>query len=131
MPRSAAAAEEIAPRYVWSKRGYAPTGGALAVWTRPVPMWIDPATGKKATKDTPEPKERRVFRIEQTYRAAEVINEVGQTGSGRVRRARSAEGEARQVFERHRRVDHRPRAGALSAAAATWPRAATPCMPPA
>ncbi|HNC06472.1 MAG TPA: 50S ribosomal protein L17, partial [Solirubrobacterales bacterium] len=41
--------EEIAPRYVWTKRGYAPTGGALAVWSRPVPMWIDPATGKKAT----------------------------------------------------------------------------------
>ena len=38
-----AAAEEIAPRYVWSKRGYAPTGGALAVWSRPVPMWIDPS----------------------------------------------------------------------------------------
>ena len=64
-----AAAEEIAPRYVWSKRGYAPTGGALAVWSRPVPMWIDPATGKKATKDTPGAEERRVFRIEQTYRA--------------------------------------------------------------
>ena len=95
-----AAAEEIAPRYVWSKRGYAPTGGALAVWSRPVPMWIDPATGKKATKDTPGAEERRVFRIEQTYRAADVINEDGQTGAAAFAAPELPEGEARQVFER-------------------------------
>lgn len=95
-----AAAEEIAPRYIWARRGYTPTGGALAIWSKPVPMWIDPATGKKATKDTPGAEERRVFRIEQTYRAADVINEDGQTGAAAFAAPELPEGEARQVFER-------------------------------
>lgn len=95
-----AAAEEIAPRYIWARRGYTPTGGALAIWSKPVPMWIDPATGKKATKETPGAEERRVFRIEQTYRAADVINEDGQTGAAAFAAPELPEGEARQVFER-------------------------------
>lgn len=95
-----AAADEIAPRYVWAKRGYAPTGGALTVWSRPVPMWIDPSTGKKVTKDTPGAEERRVFRIEQTYRAADVINEEGETGAASFAAPELPDGEAREVFER-------------------------------
>lgn len=94
-----AAAEEIAPRYVWAKRGYAPTGGALAVWSRPVPMWVDPTTGKKVTKDTAGAEERRVFRIEQTYRAADVANDQGETGATEFAAPELPEGEAREVFE--------------------------------
>ena len=95
-----AAADEIAPRYVWAKRGYTPTGGALAVWSRPVPMWIDPSTGKKVTKETPGAEERRVFRIEQTYRAADVTNDEGETGAVAFAAPELPEGEAREVFER-------------------------------
>lgn len=95
-----AAAEEIAPRHVWAKRGYAPTGGALAVWSRPVPMWVDPSTGQKVTKDTPGAEERRVFRIERTYRAVDVLNEEGESGAAAFAAPELPEGEAREVFER-------------------------------
>jgi hypothetical protein len=94
-----AAAEEIAPRYIWARRGYTPTGGALAVWSKPVPMWVDPSTGKKVTKDTPGAEERRVFRIEQTYRAADVINDEGETGTAAFAAPELPEGKAREVFE--------------------------------
>lgn len=95
-----AAAEEIAPRHVWAKRGYVPTGGALAVWSRPVPMWVDPSTGQKVTKDTPGAKERRVFRIERTYRAVDVVNDEGESGAAAFAAPELPEGEAREVFER-------------------------------
>ncbi len=95
-----AAAEEIAPRYVWAQRGYTPTGGALAVWSRPLTMWIDPSTGKKVTKETPGAEQRRVFRIEQTYRAADVINDQGETGAAAFPAPELPQGEAREVFER-------------------------------
>lgn len=95
-----AAAEEIAPRHVWVKRGYTPTGGGLAVWSRPVPLWVDPSTGEKVAKETPGAVERRVFRIEQTYRAADVINEDGETGAAAFAAPELPEGEAREVFER-------------------------------
>lgn len=95
-----AAAEEIAPRHIWAQRGYTPTGGALSVWSRPLPMWIDPSTGKKVTKDTPGAEERRVFRIEQTYRAADVTNEHGETGAAAFSAPELPEGKAREVFER-------------------------------
>ena len=95
-----AAAEEMAPRHVWAKRGYTPTGQGLAVWSRPVPVWIDPKTGKKATKDTPGAEERRVFRIERTHCAADVVNEDGQTGAAAFAAPELPEGQAREVFER-------------------------------
>ena len=95
-----AAAEEIAPRFIWAQRGYTPTGGALAVWSRPVPMWVDPVTGKKVTKDTPGAEERRVFRIERTYRAQDVANAQGETGAAAVTAPELPEGQAREVFER-------------------------------
>lgn len=95
-----AAAEEIAPRHVWAKRGYTPTGAGLAVWSRPLPLWIDPKTGKKVTKDTPGAEERRVFRIERTHRAADVINEQGESGAAAFTAPEMPEGEAREVFER-------------------------------
>ena len=95
-----AAAEEMAPRHVWAKRGYTPTGQGLAVWSRPVPVWIDPKTGKKATKDTPGAEERRVFRIERTHGAADVVNEDGQTGAAAFAAPELPEGQAREVFER-------------------------------
>lgn len=94
-----AAAEEIAPRSIWARRGYTPTGGALAVWSKPVPTWVDPTTGKKVTKDTPGAKERRVFRIEQTYRAADVTNEQGETGAAAYAAPELPEGKAREVYE--------------------------------
>ena len=94
------AAEEIAPRYIWAQRGYTPTGGALAVWSRPVPMWVDPVTGKKVTKETPGAEERRVFRIERTYRAQDVANAQGETGAAAFTAPELPEGEAREVFER-------------------------------
>lgn len=95
-----AAAEEIAPRYVWAKRGFTPTGGALSIWSRPVPLWIDPTTGKKVSKDTPEAVERRVFRIEQTYRAVDVADQDGQTGAAAFTAPELPEGEAREIFAR-------------------------------
>lgn len=96
-----AAADEIAPRYIWAKRGYTPNPGtALGVWSRPVPMWVDPGTGKKVPKDTPGAEERRVFRVERTYRAADVINEAGDTGEAEFSAPDLPQGEARDVFQR-------------------------------
>lgn len=95
-----AAAEEIAPRFVWQKRGYSPTGNPLAVWSRPIPMWVDPITGEKADKDTPGAVQRHVFRTEQTYRAADVANAQGDTGEAEFTAPELPEGEARDVFER-------------------------------
>ncbi|WP_346008616.1 ImmA/IrrE family metallo-endopeptidase [Janibacter terrae] len=95
-----AAAEEIAPRHVWTRRGFNPTGNPLAVWSRPLPMWVDPTTGQKVTKDTPGATERRVFRIERTYRAADVVNEDGQGGDSAYSAPELPQGQAREVFER-------------------------------
>lgn len=94
-----AAAEEIAPRGIWAKRGFTPTGQPLAIWSRPLPIWLDPATGKKVTKDTPGAVQRRVFRIERTYRAADVTNEHGETGETAFTAPDLPQGKAREVFE--------------------------------
>lgn len=94
------AAEEIAPRQVRARRGYTPNGPAPAVWSRPLPMWVDPTTGKKVTKDTPGAQERRVFRVEQTYRAADVANDEGQTATAEFTAPELPEGQAREVYER-------------------------------
>ena len=69
-----AAAEEIAPAHVWRKRGYTPTGGALSIYSRPLPIWTNPETGQKCPKDTPGAVRRTVFRIERTYRAADAVS---------------------------------------------------------
>ena len=95
-----AAAEEIAPRYIWTQRGYSPTGAALNVWSRPVPVWIDRSTGQKVPKGTPDAKERRVFRLENTYRAADVANDQGESGAAAFTAPELPAGEAREVFER-------------------------------
>lgn len=95
-----AAAEETAPRHIWAQRGYTPTGGALSVWSKPLPMWVDPTTGKKVSKDTPDAVERRVFRLEQTYRASDVTNEQGETATAAFTAPELPEGEHREVFER-------------------------------
>lgn len=95
-----ASAEEIAPRYVWQRRGYVPTGGALMVWSRPLQLWIDPATGQKVAKDTPGATQRRVFRIEHTYRAVDVTNGKGENGAAEFAAPELPAGEARDVFDR-------------------------------
>lgn len=95
-----AAAEEIAPRHVWAQRGYVPSGDGLFVWSRPLPMWVDPETGKKVAKGTPGALERRVFRLEQTYRAADVVNGQGESGAAAFAAPQLPEGEAREVWER-------------------------------
>lgn len=95
-----ATAEEIAPRHIWARRGYTPNGPGLAVWSRPLPMWVDPTTGKKVTKDTPGAQERRVFRVEQTYRAADVTNDEGQSAIAEFTAPELPEGQAREVYER-------------------------------
>lgn len=95
-----AAAEEIAPRYIWAQRGFTPTGDALAIYSRPIPMWLDPVTGKKVEKDTPGAVKRNVFRIEATYRAADVINDEGVTGTAAFTAPELPEGEARVIFAR-------------------------------
>lgn len=95
-----AAAEEIAPAYVWRTRGYTPTGGALAIYSRPILMWINPETGKKCDQDTPGAVRKRVFKIERTYRAADVINDQGETAVSAFTAPELPEGEARDVFER-------------------------------
>lgn len=96
-----AAAEEIAPAYVWAKRGFAPAAGtALGIFSRPIPMWVDPVTGKKCDKDTPGAVRRTVFKIERTYRAADVTNDEGETASSAYAAPELPEGEARDVFDR-------------------------------
>lgn len=95
-----AAAEEVAPRHIWAKRGFTAAAGALDIWSRPLTMWVDPVTGKKVDKDTPGAKQRRVYRTEQTYRAADVVNEGGETGAEAFTAPELPEGEARQIFER-------------------------------
>ncbi|MBC9958362.1 ImmA/IrrE family metallo-endopeptidase [Yimella sp. cx-51] len=97
-----AAAEEVAPRHIWVKRGYTVTAGAgLSVWSKPIPLWIDPSTGQKCTKDTPGAIQRRVFRLEQTYRAADVTNnETGETGETAFSAPELPAGEAREIFQR-------------------------------
>jgi hypothetical protein len=94
-----AAADEIAPRYIWARRGYTPTGGALCVWSKPLPMWVDPISGEKVSKDTPGAEERRVFRVEETYRAVDVTNDQGETGAAAFAAPELPEGKAREVFE--------------------------------
>ena len=96
----AAAAEEIAPAHVWRKRGYTPTGAALSIYSRPIPMWINPATGKKCSQEEPGAVGKTVFRIERTYRAADVTNEQGETAAQVYAAPELPEGEARDVFER-------------------------------
>lgn len=95
-----AAAEEIAPAYVWRKRGYSPTGTGLAIFSRPIPMWVDPATGKKCDPATPGAVKRSVFRIETTYRAVDVADQAGATAGEAYSAPELPEGEAREVFER-------------------------------
>lgn len=96
-----AAALETAPAHVWRKRGYAPSGGgALAIYSRPIPMWIDPETGMKCDKDAPGAEQRRVFKVEQTYTAADVTDEDGESAERAYAAPELPEGEARQVFER-------------------------------
>ncbi|REF24635.1 ImmA/IrrE family metallo-endopeptidase [Calidifontibacter indicus] len=95
-----AASQEIAPRYVWARRGYAPTGAPLAIWSRPLMLWLDPATGEKVPQGTPGARQRRVFRVERTYCAADVVNDQGQTGEAEFTAPELPEGEAREIFDR-------------------------------
>lgn len=95
-----AAAEEIAPRYVWAKREFTPQGGALAIWSRPLPMWVNPATGKKCDAETPGAVRKTVFKVERTYRAADVVNSQGESAAQAYAAPELPEGEAREVFER-------------------------------
>lgn len=95
-----AAAEEIAPRYIWAKRGFTPHGGALAIFSRPLPMWVDPETGKKCAQDAPGAIRKTVFRIEQTYRASDATNDQGETAAAAYSAPELPEGEARTVFAR-------------------------------
>ncbi|WP_052206800.1 ImmA/IrrE family metallo-endopeptidase [Sinomonas humi] len=95
-----AAGLETAPAHVWRKRGYTPQSGALAIYSRPIQMWIDPQTGGKCDKDTPGAEQRRVFKVEQTYTAADVADEDGETAEQAHAAPELPEGEAREVFER-------------------------------
>ena len=95
-----AAGQETAPRYVWAQRGFTPTGGGLAIWSRPLPMWVDPVTGKRCDKDTPGAQSRTVFRVEHTYRGADVVNADGETGAAAYAAPELPAGEAREVFDR-------------------------------
>ncbi len=96
----AAAAEEIAPAHVWRTRGYAPTGAPLVIYSRPIPLWVHPDTGKKCSKDEPGAVRRTVFRVERTYRAADVTNTEGQNAAAAYAAPDLPPGEARAVFER-------------------------------
>lgn len=95
-----AAAEEIAPAYIWAKRGFSHKSGALAIISRPIPMWVDPITGEKVDKDTPGAVRRTVYRVERTYRATDVANDEGETGASAYAAPELPEGEAREVFDR-------------------------------
>lgn len=95
-----AASREIAPRYIWAKRGFACEGRPLAIYSRPIPLWFDPTTGKKCTRETPGAKRKTVFRVEQTYCAADVIDEHGATAEAAFSAPELPQGEAREVFER-------------------------------
>lgn len=95
-----AAAEEIAPAHVWRKRGFTPTGGALWIYSRPIPMWIDPSTGKKCREDEDGAVRKTVYRIERTYRAADVANDDGETAEKAYTAPDLPPGEARDVYDR-------------------------------
>ncbi|WP_153506230.1 ImmA/IrrE family metallo-endopeptidase [Cumulibacter manganitolerans] len=95
-----AAAEEIAPAYVWRRRGFTPHGPALAIYSRPIPVWVDPETGKKCPNDTAGAVRKTVFKIERTYRAQDVTNEHGETAAAAYAAPELPAGEARDVFER-------------------------------
>lgn len=95
-----AAAEEIAPAYIWAKRGFTNKSNPLAIISKPVPMWVDPVTGDKVHKDTPGAVQRRVFLVERTFRAADVTNDEGETGASAYAAPELPEGEARDVFDR-------------------------------
>lgn len=94
-----AADQEIAPRRVWARRGYAPTGAALSVWSPPVPLWVDPVTGRKVPKGTDGAQERKVFCIEQTYLSDDVVNADGEPGAAAFVAPELPAGDARRVFE--------------------------------
>lgn len=95
-----AAAEELAPRTVWARRGYKPArAAALAIFSRPIPMWVD-AAGKKCEPETPGAVRKTVFRIERTYRAADVLDADGASAAEAYKAPELPEGHARVVFER-------------------------------
>lgn len=94
-----AAGGEIAPRWVWAKRGFTPAGAPVFIWSRKIPMWVD-ADGKKCTKETPGARQIKVHRPERTYIAADVRDEDGNTAEAAYTAPELPEGEARDVFER-------------------------------
>lgn len=95
-----AAGSELAPRGVWRSRGFEPHGGALSIWSRPIPLWFDPATGERCAKDKPGAESRTVFRMEHTYLADDVRNDDGQTGAAAFTPPELPAGAARDAFDR-------------------------------
>lgn len=94
------AAGELAPRSVWRKRDFVPVAGTgVAIWSRPFPMWVDQA-GNKCTPDTDGARQVTVFRMERTYRAADVRNADGETGEAAFTPPELPAGAARDVFDR-------------------------------
>lgn len=98
--RAVAALEyEIAPRSIWAKRGFAPDGAPVSIWSKPVPLWVD-SNGDRVKPETPGAIKRTVFRAERTYIAADVQNAEGETGEIANVAPPMSEGDALEAFER-------------------------------
>ena len=72
----------------------------MSIYSRPLPLWVDPDTGQKCPKDTPGAVRKSVFRIERTYRAADVTNSQGETAEQAYAAPDLPAGEARDVYGR-------------------------------
>lgn len=90
---------EIAPRTIWAKRGFAPTGAPVSIWSKPVPLWLDDS-GARVKPGTPGAIKRTVFRAERTYIAADVRNADGESGEIARVVPPMSDGDALEAFER-------------------------------
>lgn len=91
--------DEIAPRTVWARRGFTPTGKPVAIWSKPVPIWFN-EKGERVKPETPGAVKRTVFRVEETYIAADVADADGNTGAGTVTPEPFTDADAAAVWDR-------------------------------
>jgi len=90
---------EIAPRTVWARSGFVPEGNPIAIWSKPVPLWVD-ENDNRVKPGTPGAIKRTVFRGERTYIAADVRNADGVTGEVATAAPALTDGDAGVAWDR-------------------------------